>query len=158
MTSDEQETLRTMTFIQLWQSVWGKIRTQKMSGGRVQYCHKLYQQLTDGSLGTLYRTSWRNIQVYTRTRVGFLKVVGTSEESDEMCELREFNEETGVHCMAIQRFFMNFEEVFVGSNGVSYKHKYFLARLDRWLVTQEMPLMKPKLKKFPVPSGWPFTK
>jgi hypothetical protein len=66
-----------------------------------------------------------------------------------MCELREFNEETGVHCMAIQRFFMNFEEVFVGSNGVSYKHKYFLARLmDPWLVTQEMPLMKPKLKKF----------
>jgi hypothetical protein len=71
-----------------------------------------------------------------------------------MCELREFNEETGVHCMAIQRFFMNFEEVFVGSNGVSYKHKYFLARLmDPVAGNAGNATNETQAKEIPVPSG-----
>jgi 8-oxo-dGTP pyrophosphatase MutT (NUDIX family) len=130
MTSDEQETLRTMTFIQLWQSVWGKSAPKKCLAVEFNTATKLYQQLTDGSLGYTLSDLLDEISKCIPEREwGFPKGRRNIRESDEMCALREFNEETGVHCMAIQRFFMNFEEVFVGSNGVSYKHKYFLARL-----------------------------
>jgi hypothetical protein len=47
MTSDEQETLRTMTFIQLWQSVWGKSAPKKCLAVEFNTATKLYQELTD---------------------------------------------------------------------------------------------------------------
>jgi hypothetical protein len=99
-----------------------------MSGGRVQYCHEIISRTDRWISRYTLSDLWRNIQVYTRTRVGFLKVVGTSE-SPTKCVSYANSTKRQASIMAIQRFFMNFEEVFVGSNGVSYKHKYFLARL-----------------------------
>jgi len=130
MTADEQATLRTMSFIQLWQSVWGKSAPKKCLAMEFNTATRLYHELTDGSLGYTLSDLLDNIITCIPEREwGFPKGRRNIRESDEMCALREFNEETGVHCMAIQRFYMSFEEVFKGSNGVSYKHKYFLARL-----------------------------
>jgi 8-oxo-dGTP pyrophosphatase MutT (NUDIX family) len=51
------------------------------------------------------------------------------QEKDLDCALREFEEETGLSKKQIQvvENLMPFEEIFIGSNHKSYKHKYFLA-------------------------------
>jgi 8-oxo-dGTP pyrophosphatase MutT (NUDIX family) len=43
--------------------------------------------------------------------------------------MREFMEETGISCLAVHRFPFSYCEEFLGSNGVTYRHKYYLARL-----------------------------
>jgi 8-oxo-dGTP pyrophosphatase MutT (NUDIX family) len=50
-------------------------------------------------------------------------------ESDVNCALREFEEETGLGIGSIQLLenVVPFEEIFIGSNHRSYKHKYFVA-------------------------------
>ena len=51
------------------------------------------------------------------------------QEKDLDCALREFEEETGFSKKQIKvvENLMPFEEIFIGSNHKSYKHKYFLA-------------------------------
>jgi 8-oxo-dGTP pyrophosphatase MutT (NUDIX family) len=53
-------------------------------------------------------------------------------EKDLDCALREFEEETGYSKNKIKVIenLMPFEEIFIGSNHKSYKHKYFLAFMD----------------------------
>ena len=55
------------------------------------------------------------------------------QEKDLDCALREFEEETGIvkSDISIIKNVMAFEEIFVGSNHKSYKHKYFLAYTDK---------------------------
>ena len=51
------------------------------------------------------------------------------QENDIKCATREFIEETGFHenDFVIIKNVLPFEEVFMGSNFKSYKHKYYLA-------------------------------
>jgi 8-oxo-dGTP pyrophosphatase MutT (NUDIX family) len=51
------------------------------------------------------------------------------QEKDIDCALREFEEETGLskNDIKIIENILPFEEIFLGSNHKSYKHKYFLA-------------------------------
>jgi hypothetical protein len=58
--------------------------------------------------------------------MGFPRVVETSENQMKCVHYAKFNEETGVHCMADSTLLYRFRRVFVGSNGISYKHKYYL--------------------------------
>jgi 8-oxo-dGTP pyrophosphatase MutT (NUDIX family) len=53
-------------------------------------------------------------------------------EKDLDCALREFEEETGIQKkdLTIIENIVPFEEIFIGSNHKSYKHKYFLAFMD----------------------------
>jgi 8-oxo-dGTP pyrophosphatase MutT (NUDIX family) len=55
------------------------------------------------------------------------------QEKDLDCALREFEEETGLskNDIKIIENVMPFEEVFIGSNHKSYKHKYFLAYTEK---------------------------
>ena len=54
------------------------------------------------------------------------------QEKDLDCAVREFEEETGIskYNIKIIENVMPFEEIFIGSNHKSYKHKYFLAFLN----------------------------
>jgi len=63
---------------------------------------------------------------------GFPKGRRNYQENDYECALREFTEETG-YPKDILKLVSNvfpFEEVFIGSNYKSYKHKYFLTYMD----------------------------
>jgi 8-oxo-dGTP pyrophosphatase MutT (NUDIX family) len=78
------------------------------------------------SLDTLIQNSTTQ---WLETEWEFPKGRRNYQEKDLDCALREFEEETGI-CkkdLIIVENLMPFEEVFLGSNHKSYKHKYFLA-------------------------------
>ena len=68
-------------------------------------------------------TSW------TETEWEFPKGRRNYKEKDLECALREFEEETGILSskLSVIENVLPFEEIFIGSNHKSYKHKYFLA-------------------------------
>jgi 8-oxo-dGTP pyrophosphatase MutT (NUDIX family) len=59
---------------------------------------------------------------------GFPKGRRNSYESDLNCALREYEEETGFakHDLKLIQNLLPYEEVFIGSNLKSYKHKYYV--------------------------------
>ena len=63
---------------------------------------------------------------------GFPKGRRNYIEKDLECALREFEEETGYNKnnLIIIKNLNPFEEIFTGSNLKSYKHKYFLTKID----------------------------
>ena len=64
---------------------------------------------------------------------GFPKGRHNYQEKDLLCAFREFEEETGYSRTALKiiQNIYPFEEIFTGSNYKSYKHKYFLANIDK---------------------------
>jgi 8-oxo-dGTP pyrophosphatase MutT (NUDIX family) len=55
-----------------------------------------------------------------------------AKEKDLDCALREFEEETGISQtkITVVENVLPFEEIFIGTNHKSYKHKYFLAYMN----------------------------
>ena len=62
---------------------------------------------------------------------GFPKGRRNVQENDYDCALREFSEETGYATSVLQniRNILPFEEIFIGSNYKSYRHKYYIMYL-----------------------------
>ena len=69
---------------------------------------------------------------YTEPEWGFPKGRRNYQERDIVCGLREFEEETGYnrHAITILTNIYPLEEIFIGSNYKSYKHKYFLGYMN----------------------------
>jgi 8-oxo-dGTP pyrophosphatase MutT (NUDIX family) len=63
---------------------------------------------------------------------GFPKGRRNVQENDYDCALREFSEETGYATTVLQniRNILPFEEIFIGSNYKSYRHKYYIMHID----------------------------
>ena len=63
---------------------------------------------------------------------GFPKGRRNGKENDYECSIREFEEETGYKSenLVIIKNLSFVEEVFTGSNAKSYKHKYYLCKLE----------------------------
>lgn len=130
MTSDEQYRVRTMTFQELWEGVWGKSAPKKCLATEYRTSSQSYSELCSGVHGFTLSDVLQSVKTYRFEREwGFPKGRRNIRESDVVCAQREFYEESGISCAAIHQFFINFEELFMGSNGVAYKHKYYLARL-----------------------------
>ena len=70
---------------------------------------------------------------------GFPKGRRNNQENDFDCALREFTEETGYNSNTLTYIqnVLPFEEIFLGSNYKSYKHKYFLMYMD-YVTTLDM--------------------
>jgi 8-oxo-dGTP pyrophosphatase MutT (NUDIX family) len=136
MTIEEKNRLINYDFDYLWKSLWGekigiqyrneeKTSREKfdalilgVTSGSIQYS---LQSLINNS-----KTSWKE------TEWGFPKGRRNFQEKDLSCALREFEEETGYQksSLKIVQNLIPFEEIFTGSNYKSYKHKYYLAKMD----------------------------
>jgi 8-oxo-dGTP pyrophosphatase MutT (NUDIX family) len=69
---------------------------------------------------------------WNETEWEFPKGRRNNKEKDLECALREFEEETGIskNKISVVENILPFEEIFIGTNHKSYKHKYFLAFME----------------------------
>jgi 8-oxo-dGTP pyrophosphatase MutT (NUDIX family) len=143
MSVEERDKIRTNNFETLWKQMWGNIPPSSQYKSEELASQKKFDALRNGiqiynettnttsmvSLETLINgctTAW------AETEWEFPKGRRNFQEKDLDCALREFEEETGISKkdLTVIENVMPFEEMFIGSNHKSYKHKYFLAYID----------------------------
>ena len=137
MSLDEKQRLLNEPFDNLWKMLWGDNGIQHRGEGVI--LAKKFEGLKNGvgSVTTLEninleyliqnsKTSWQE------TEWEFPKGHRNFQEKDMDTALREFEEETGYlkeHITIIENI-IPYEEIFIGSNHKSYKHKYYIAYLN----------------------------
>lgn len=138
MTIAEREQILTGTFDELWESLWMK---KNMRQYQNEYSHskKKFDILKNGLIVTqlnqklnledFHRLAPKD---YTEQEWGFPKGRRNLRESDMEAAIRECNEETGLKTdeYKIIEDAPTFQEVFLGTNNIRYKHVYFLANYD----------------------------
>jgi 8-oxo-dGTP pyrophosphatase MutT (NUDIX family) len=126
MTLAEHVRLLTLSFEDLWKSVWG----EASKNHKIDYeqSEKKFMQLQPllPALLKKYQTTW------VEPEWGFPKGRRNPYETDIACAIREFQEETGIekdHIDIIHNIDA-IEENFMGSNKIHYCHKYYIANCD----------------------------
>lgn len=122
MTVLEQKHITTEEFDTLWTEMWGKGRDTRSIEYEVS--KRQYDALDRASLVKECTSP------YTDPEWGFPKGRRMKGETDIDCAVREFWEETNIPSEAYEVLpAKSYTEVFTGTNGVNYKHVYFLALL-----------------------------
>ena len=152
MSISEREKIRTNDFETLWKTMWGG----QISGykGEELSSQQKFEALKEGiQIGSeiinIDSLIDRSITNWKETEWEFPKGRRNYQEKDLDCALREFEEETGY-----TRFKLNvienvvpYEEIFIGSNNKSYKHKYFVAMMDFRDSLDQMPYQATEVSK-----------
>lgn len=129
MTVEEKTDILENDFHYLWKKLWSNQSGQ----------YKLEEEASLEKFNALRAGIMTHIDTYTLADLvhesstqweeaewGFPKGRRNMYEKDIECALREFSEETGYISNDIIENIQPFEEIFMGSNYRSYKHKYFL--------------------------------
>jgi 8-oxo-dGTP pyrophosphatase MutT (NUDIX family) len=139
MSVTEKNRLKTETFDSLWKLMWGEnngiqYRSEEVASSKkfeiirngILKNSETGEKITLDDIINNSKTSW------LETEWEFPKGRRDYQEKDLECALREFEEETGYSrkdVMVIDNL-LPFEEIFIGSNHKSYKHKFFLAYMN----------------------------
>jgi len=136
MSVKEKERILTLPFSTLWNEMWGETNNNQFKNEEQTSCKK-FDTIKEGvvvnsdaiKLEDLVKKS--NTE-WTETEWEFPKGRRNHKEKDLECALREFEEETGISQtkITIVENILPFEEIFIGTNHKSYKHKYFLAYMN----------------------------
>jgi 8-oxo-dGTP pyrophosphatase MutT (NUDIX family) len=126
MTADEREFLRTTTFEDLWNRVWGTHHTRNYKNDYEASRQRFEDLKTSGKLETILAGT---VSKWNTPEWGFPKGRRNPHEADFDCAVREFKEETGLADtdFSIIRNIAPLCETFCGDNSVHYCHKYYLA-------------------------------
>ena len=136
MTTKEKVLLVTKPFSELWRYLWmcgpqSYPRLEEKSASQKK--HVLADGITNGTesfnLASLVDSSTSN---WSEPEWGFPKGRRNFHEKELECAIREFNEETGYNLTrsGVLTSVRPFIEIFTGSNFKSYKHVYYVAKLD----------------------------
>jgi 8-oxo-dGTP pyrophosphatase MutT (NUDIX family) len=137
MTMEEKNRILTNDFDLLWKNLWGDdINTQyrgEEKNSREKFESLKYGVSTNDTEYSLESLIHESTTQWLETEWGFPKGRHNNQEKDLLCALREFEEETGYSRLAINiiQNLVPFEEIFTGSNYKSYKHKYYVAFMER---------------------------
>jgi len=130
----EKNQLLTQPFPTLCKELWGETNVQYRS--EEINSQKKFEMLKtgvtiDNETHTLRSLIQNSPTRWEETEWEFPKGRKNYQETDLDCALREFTEETGYSSdiINIVENVMPFEEIFIGSNYKSYKHKYYLAHM-----------------------------
>jgi ADP-ribose pyrophosphatase YjhB (NUDIX family) len=134
MTIKEKNNLLTRNFSDLWNELWGGfIGNQYLSEEKIS--KNKFKNMKEGVI--LQNNNCYNLEdlihqtenEWVEPEWGFPKGRRNYLESDINCAIREFTEETGLTSkeFTIIKNIIPLEEIFMGSNFKSYKHKYYLA-------------------------------
>jgi ADP-ribose pyrophosphatase YjhB (NUDIX family) len=137
MSIHEKQNLLNETFDTLWLQMWGNIASNQYKSEEIA-SQKKFETIKKGlligdkmiSLKDIIENSKTN---WCETEWEFPKGRRNYQEKDLDCALREFEEETGIskNSIVIVENVLPFEESFIGTNHKSYKHKYFLAFMNK---------------------------
>ena len=132
MSNQEKDRLLNGTFDKLWNYMWSETANSQYKSEEVASSKK-FELIKNGvfiddnkiTLNDIIKNS--NTK-WLETEWEFPKGRRNFQEKDLDCALREFEEETGLFKKNIKIIenLLPFEEMFLGSNHKSYKHKYFL--------------------------------
>ena len=135
----EKENIKRFDFETLWKNMWGDMSLGSQYKGEELSSQKKFEILKSGipigpnnELITLDILIDNSTTKWKETEWEFPKGRRNFQEKDLDCAIREFEEETGLNKRDIKIIenILPFEEIFLGSNHKSYKHKYFLAYTD----------------------------
>ena len=146
MTVSEKALLKLGDFSKLWLNVWGNCDNlssqykSEESASRDKFNTLIVGVLVKNDFYNLaglvdesciYSESSQLVE-WTEPEWGFPKGRRNYQEKDFECALREFSEETGFESSKLQNIqnIIPFEEIFMGSNYKSYKHKYYLMTMN----------------------------
>jgi ADP-ribose pyrophosphatase YjhB (NUDIX family) len=123
MTIEEINNIKQYSYSTLWDKLWNKKNEKVDKRNEEKFNHLKFkkQHLLD-----LFSQGW------IEPEWGFPKGRRNNRENDFDCAIREFEEETGFsrNKLDIIKNMGYFEEVFTGSNMKSYKHKYYICKMN----------------------------
>ena len=135
MTFDEQARILKNAFDVLWRYMWqvndcmSFRREYDAASAKFEQLRRGYAS-ADGQTYVLADLIQRTESGYPETEWGFAKGRRNIGESDMQCALREFQEESGIEAgVDLQLNPEVLIEVFNGSNGMTYRHVYFVAKV-----------------------------
>ncbi|NBU33982.1 NUDIX domain-containing protein [bacterium] len=126
MTRQEKKNLLTKTFDQIWSELWIN-HDSKCFKNEYEHAKKKYLQL---DIQKLVKSSHSSFDFQ---EFGFPKGRRNMKETNISCAEREFYEETGYDNTSYD-FIKNYptiQEEFVGTNGVHYRHIYYLVKMKQ---------------------------
>lgn len=136
MSMDEKRRILANHFNDLWVNMWGDTANLKYKNEEFISSKKI-EAIRNGialedkviCLKDLVENSQT---IWKETEWEFPKGRRNNKEKDLDCALREFEEETGIakEKITVIENIIPFEEIFIGTNQKSYKHKYFLACME----------------------------
>ena len=139
MSVNEKKQIINEPFNKLWAMMWGNTSSENQFRSEESISVKKFELITNGVYINNVKYTLRDLVVksdtsWTETEWEFPKGRRNPQERDLDCGLREFEEETGYpqNSIAIVENILPFEEIFIGSNHKSYKHKYFLAYMSEY--------------------------
>jgi ADP-ribose pyrophosphatase YjhB (NUDIX family) len=137
MTESEKKRLLTEDFATLWKSLWGSFASLQYRSEERQASDK-FKQLKRGIIINKLMNNSYNLESlindcsysWDTPEWGFPKGKRNYQETDFKCAIREFYEETGYSNDDINILInvVPYEEIFIGSNLKTYKHKYYIAK------------------------------
>lgn len=124
MTVKEKENLLTKSFDEIWRSLWLNPES-RFYRNEYESAKKKYSKL---DIKELVRQSTNS---YDFTELSFAKGRRNMKETNIACAEREFYEETGYDksCYDFIKHYPTIHEEFVGTNGVKYRHIYYLVKM-----------------------------
>jgi len=139
MTIEEKEKLTSKSFDTMWGELWSGNPILQQYKNEENVSKEKFNALTSGimtqnetyTLDELIRISNKTSK-WVEAEWGFPKGRRNYNENDISCAIREFVEETGYSQKNLYNIenIQPFEEIFMGSNYKSYKHKYYLMKMD----------------------------
>lgn len=137
-TIKEREQLKSQPFASLWRDLWNGAATRRYHAEYEQARAKFESIRERGLLAAAIRAS---TTTWAEPEWGFPKGRRSSTETELTCALRETYEEAGVRREDLQIVDdMPLLEEYKGSNGISYRHRYWLAEAPASLVVRMDPM------------------
>jgi 8-oxo-dGTP pyrophosphatase MutT (NUDIX family) len=129
MSQRELDLIMQCTFDGLWMSVWGESSNVKSHKTDYDDSEKKFSQIHNFLIESIHAESSK----WAEPEWGFPKGRRNPYEMDVTCAVREFQEETGLKRgeFTLLHNILPISETFLGSNGVHYCHKYYIAICDK---------------------------
>lgn len=130
MTPNEINKIKNSTFDQLWDDVWGDNKNKPTYQNEYVVSKDKFNKLNNDENGYLSLNFYINnvIPTWSFAEWGFPKGRRNQKEDNKECAIREFMEESDFkndEFLIIDNI-NTVEESFIGTNGINYKHVYYI--------------------------------